>query len=375
MRIVLVGGGTGGHFYPLIAIAESIIARAKAEQIHLPELYYMGPTQYDAGSLFAYGITYVHCPAGKMRRYASLRNILDAFKTMYGIFVAIGKLYALYPDVIISKGSYTSIPIVIAGWLLRIPIVIHESDAHPGRANRLAKRFARYIAISYAETAAYFPSEKTALTGIPIRAELLLAPPQNPHDILEIQSDRPLIFIVGGSSGAVRINNLIIEALDELLPRYTVLHQVGEQNASVVKETSNALVKAREQLDHYHVRGFLDVASLHAGLCAAAVVISRAGSTSIHEIAVHKKPSILIPIPEDISHDQRTNAYTYARTGAATVIEERNLTPHLLVSEIERIMTTPNVRDEMQFAAGEFARTDAAEKISEILISIGHEHE
>lgn len=375
MRIVLVGGGTGGHFYPLIAIAESIIARAKHEHSALPELYYMGPEPYDAGSLFAYGITYVHCPAGKMRRYSSFRNITDLFKTFGGVLVAIVKLYILYPDVVVSKGSFTSVPITFAAWLLRIPVVIHESDATPGRANKIARRFARYIAISYADTASFFPSKKTALTGIPMRAELLSEPPVRPHDILEVQDDRPLICVVGGSTGATRVNDLVIEALDELLKKYTVLHQVGEKNAAVVKETTAALVEDKKSLGHYHIRGFLDVASWHAALSAAAVVISRAGSTSIHEIAIHKKPSILIPIPEDISHDQRTNAYSYARTGAATVIEERNLTPHLLVSEIERIMSDQNMYKEMSFAAGEFARKDAAEKIAEILIAIGNEHE
>lgn len=375
MRIILVGGGTGGHFYPLIAIAESIIARAKSEEVTMPELYYMGPSPYDAGSLFAYGISYVSCPAGKRRRYRSLQNIRDIFVTLAGIFIALVKLYRIYPDVIMSKGSFTSVPVVIAAWLLRIPIVIHESDAYPGRANNLAKKFAQYIAVSYAETAEHFPSNKTALTGIPIRAELLESPPREPASILGIQSDRPLICVFGGSSGAQRVNDLITEALPELLLKYTVLHQVGENNVAVVKETATALVEKKQLLEHYHMRGFLDVTAVHAALSAAAIVISRAGSTSIHEIAVHHKPAILIPIPEDISHDQRTNAYTYARTGAATVIEERNLTPHLLSAEIERIMGDQNVYKEMSFAASEFARTDAAEKISEILINIGKSHE
>lgn len=375
MRILLVGSGSGGHFYPLIAITEAVMARAKADGSPVPDLYLMGPHPYDAGSLFAYNIKYVHCPAGKLRRYFSFSNLIDAFKTFWGVFVATYKLFIIYPDVIMSKGSYTSLPVVIAGWFLRIPIVIHESDARPGRANRVGKYMARYIAISYPETVEYFPSKKTALTGIPIRTELLQDAPKDPFSILGIQSDKPLITVVGGSTGAERINDLIASALDTLLGSYTVLHQVGEQNVEVMQETTRVLVKDADRLNHYHIRGFLDVASIHAALSASAIVVSRAGSTSIYEIAIHHKPSILIPIPEDISHDQRMNAYAYARTGGATVIEERNLTPHLLSAEIERIIQDPNMVKEMSFAASEFARTDASDKIAEILIMIGTEHQ
>lgn len=374
MRIVFVGGGTGGHFYPLIAIAEAVLAHAKNNQELVPELYYMGPEPYDEGSLFSSSLTYVYCPAGKRRRYASFQNFIDVFKTAWGTALALGKLLHIYPDVVMSKGGYTSVPVVLAAWLLRIPIVIHESDASPGSANVLGGHFARYIAITYEEASLQFPQGKTALTGIPVRKELLLPAPTNAHDILGLTSAKPLIVILGGSQGAERVNDLIISMLRDLLPRFEIVHQAGPRNNTAVTQTARALVAEKDLLTDYHVYGFLNVQSMHAALSEAAVVISRAGSGSIYEIALHGKPSILIPIPEDVSQDQRKNAYAYARTGAGEVIEEKNLSPHLLVSEITRIMNSPDIQEKMHVAALAFGARDAAERIAEALIAIGRSH-
>ena len=156
MRIGFVGGGTGGHFYPLIAVAEEL-----REIDASLELYYFGPDPYNRELLETHGIKYILCPAGKLRRYFSIQNLLDAFRSFFGIFVAVWKLFVIYPDVIFSKGSYTAVPILIAARFLRIPVVIHESDAKPGRANRMARKFARYIAVSYDDAAQFFPAEKT----------------------------------------------------------------------------------------------------------------------------------------------------------------------------------------------------------------------
>lgn len=375
MRIVLVGGGTGGHFYPLIAIAEALHARAREGRELVPEIYYMGPEPYDDAALFGLGITFMRCPAGKLRRYASLKNISDMVLTIAGIFVALWKLYLLYPDAVMSKGGYTSIPVVIAAWILRIPIVVHESDAVPGRANRIGARFADYIAITYDDSIIHFPEEKTAQTGIPVRNKLLLPFQGNAQSLLGLEGKKPLIFITGGSQGAERINDLIVSALADLLPNYEILHQTGPGQEKIVTQTAEALIRDKELLVRYHARGFLDVERLHAAETTAALIISRAGSGSIYEIALHGKPSILIPIPEDISHDQRTNAYAYARTGAAEVIEERNLTPHLLVSEITRMMNDPEITLKMQKAALAFGVRDAGAKIADILVAIGKSHE
>lgn len=374
MRIVFVGGGSGGHFYPLIAVAEAVVMRAKEERRMMPELFYMGPEPYDAGSLFSSSITFVSCPAGKMRRYRSFSNVIDLFKTAWGAVVAFFKLFSIYPDVVMSKGGYTSVPIVFAAWLLRIPILIHESDASVGRANYFAAKLATYIAITYDDTIVYFPEDKVALTGIPVRRELLALAPPNARDVVGLLTEKPLILVLGGSQGAERVNDLILSALGDLLPQFEIVHQTGAQNEQIVEQTAKALFKDKDLLPHYHVKGFLDAKTLHSALSLASIVISRAGSGSIYEIALHEKPAILIPIPEEISHDQRKNAYAYSRTGAGEVIEERNLTPHLLVSEITRIMGSQEIYTKMVTSARVFGVKDAAERVADALIRIGDSH-
>ena len=369
MRIGFVGGGTGGHFYPLIAVAEKISTHPEQ-----PELYYFGPSPYDQDALAPHSIKYVYCPAGKVRRYASVHNFFDLIKIFIGIFVAIVKLYIIYPDVIFSKGGYTSVPILLAARFLRIPVVIHESDVTPGKANTLAKSFARYIAISWPETAEYFPKEKTALTGIPIRSALS-AKHADPLGQLGIPNDAPLIYVTGGSTGAERINNLILRSLGELLPYVRIFHQAGAVNEETVKKTARELLSDKpELLSRYYVVGNTDAQTVSLALQAASLAVTRAGSTTLFEIALHNTPAIIIPIPEEISHDQRTNAYAYARNGAALVMEEHNLTEHLLQSELLSMLEDTARYQAMQQATTQIHHQDAAQNIANILISIGHEH-
>lgn len=370
-RIVLVGGGSGGHFYPLIALAQHI--RLHTEISNEISLYYFGPNPYNLEDLKKYDVSFVYCPAGKRRRYFSLLNWLDAFKTFGGIFVAIWKLYVIYPDVIFSKGGYTSVPVTLAAWFLRIPVVIHESDAKPGAANILAGKFARYIAITYDDAAQYFNPERTALTGIPIRTELIERVPDAAVR-LGIPTDRPILLVTGGSLGAERINLLILESLKTLLPHFTILHQTGTDWADKVKGLAIAMYPNDGDLSHYFVKGTLTASEMNLAQNAASLIISRAGSGSIQEIAYHQKPSILIPIPEDISHDQRTNAYAYARMGAAHVLEEGNLTDSLLTNDILNILNNQDQYRVMAEAAGRFYVGDAAEKVLKILIKIANEH-
>jgi UDP-N-acetylglucosamine--N-acetylmuramyl-(pentapeptide) pyrophosphoryl-undecaprenol N-acetylglucosamine transferase len=368
MRIMFVGGGTGGHFYPLIAVAEVLERYPKK-----PDLYYMGPSPYDLEALRKHGITFISCPAGKLRLYPSIQNFFDLFRNFFGIFVAVYKLFIIYPDVIFSKGGYTSVPVLLAARFLRIPVVIHESDSVPGRANNLAKKFARYIAISYDDAVQYFDKNKTALTGIPIRASLKNSS-TDPFTEIGIPNDLPLIYVTGGSSGAERLNNLIISCLAELLPRYRVFHQVGKGKQEEIVLTTKSLIQDTNLQGHYYVQEIMPPEMVNSILNAASLIITRAGSTTLFEIAIHGKPSIVIPIPEDISRDQRSNAYAYARSGAAAVLEEHNLTKALLLAEIEAIIGNREQWQKMSAAAASFTTVDAADKIADILVSIGKEH-
>jgi UDP-N-acetylglucosamine--N-acetylmuramyl-(pentapeptide) pyrophosphoryl-undecaprenol N-acetylglucosamine transferase len=370
MRIVLVGGGTGGHFYPLIAVAESL-----HDAPERPELYYFGPDEYDAEALKTQQITFVYCPAGKVRRYFSIANFTDLFKSLYGVLVALYKLFAIYPDVVFSKGGYTSVPVVLAAKLLFIPIVIHESDSVPGRSSRLAAKLARYVGIAYDEVASYFPPNKTALVGIPIRRAIRQRYDKaEARAFLNIPNDKPLIYVTGGSSGAERLNNQIVDALPQLLQSVRVFHQVGQTNIPFVQERVQIKLEDKQLLEHYYLQGYLNQETVAMVLSAADIVITRAGSTTLFEIAQHETPAILVPIPESISHDQRTNAYAYAREGAAIVIEEDNISYNLLIQEINNILTDEQRYQQMVVASRSMQYPDAADKIAHILISIGKEH-
>lgn len=368
MRIGFVGGGTGGHFYPLIAVADAL-----NKSDYKPELFYFGPSPHDEEALGQHNIRYISCPAGKLRLYFSIQNFLDIFRNFFGIFIAIWKLYIIYPDVIFSKGGYTSVPILTAARFLNIPVVIHESDAVPGRANKLARKQARYIGISYDDAAQHFPKEKTALVGIPLRSEIK-HPPTDPFAVLGIPNDKPLLYVTGGSLGASRINELILQSLSDLLPNYRIFHQTGTANAEEVSLTAQGLLGNSPLLASYYVVGSLKPDMVSALMSAASLIITRAGSTTLFEIAYFGKPAIVIPIPEDISRDQRTNAYAYARSGAAVVIEERNLTHHLLAQEISTIISNPERYQSMSQAAKNMYIGGAEDKIANILISIGVEH-
>lgn len=368
-RILLVGGGTGGHFYPLISIAEAL--RESDENI---ALYYAGPDPYDRESLSAENIQFVSIAAGKRRRYFSLLNFLDPFKTFFGIGIAIIKLFVLYPDVVMSKGGYTSVPVVLAAAFLRIPIVVHESDSIPGAANKLAARFAHTVIVSYPETASLFPHPNVVYLGIPIRKALLLPPSPETLTTFNLDPNRPVVLILGGSQGAEMINSLVLNSLDELLTDFSIIHQTGAHNFDLCRTTADNLILDPALRKNYHPIPFISGTTLNDAYHVARVVVSRAGSNSIHEIALHHKPSILIPIPEAVSHDQRTNAYTYARSGAATVMEEGNLTDTLLRTEIDRIMQNEDIYTEMVHGTQSFAKHNAAEAIRTLLLDIAEKH-
>lgn len=380
MTIVFTGGGTGGHFYPIIAIAEALQDIVREKRLIAPALYYMAPNSFDEKALFENGIAYIHIPAGKMRRYLSVKNITDSFVTLTGTFSALITLFRLYPDVVMSKGGYGSVPTVLAAWILRIPVIIHESDAKPGRANLFASKFATKIAISFESAARYFPKNaqsKIARTGIPIRKALMRTEKEGAQQYLKLEKDIPSILILGGSQGAMKINEVVLTALPQLVSLANIIHQTGQAHFENVQAIAHVVLSKDTHADRYHPINYLSEISLQRAAGVANVVVSRAGASSIAEIGLWKKPAILIPIPESISHDQRTNAYAYAKTGAAVVVDEENLTPHILVSEIERIVKDPELAKRMGASADGFTDPDAARLLAgEVLaIALPHEYE
>lgn len=374
MKILFTGGGTGGHFYPIIAVAEAVYEKSTEKKILLPKLYFMGPSKYNPRALFDNNITFVQVPAGKIRRYFSLLNITDIFKTLYGMIVAVIKVFQIYPDVVFGKGGYGSFPALFAAKLLKIPVVIHESDSKPGKVNAWAGKFARKIAVSYPEAAKYFKNPNIAFTGLPIRREIMVPLSNGAHDFLKLEEETPVIVIMGGSQGAQKINDVIMDALPELVKRYQIIHQTGRGNFESVKQTMNVVLRNNTEAYRYYPMDYLNDLTLRMSAGVASVIVSRAGST-IFEIAAWGRPSVIIPLPKELSHDQTENAFSYARTGACSVIEEPNFAAHILTSEIDNIVNNKSVSERMSQAAKQFSHIDAAGKIADVLLEIGLEHE
>ncbi len=378
MKILLTGGGTGGHFYPLIAVAEELNETAKENRLLKPEMYFMSTDPYNETLLYENNIKFIPVNAGKIRRKISPENIilnfLDLFKTFFGVIGATWKMFLIYPDVVFGKGGYASFPALFAARLLFIPVVIHESDTKPGKVNKWGGKFARKVAVAYPEAAKFFKPEKTAYTGLPIRKETLDALAADSSEFFGFDPNIKTIFITGGSTGSKFINEAIMDVLPEMVKRYQIIHQVGEKNIDIIKETSNVVLQDSPNKARYKLYPYLNVVTLRRASGVANMIISRAGST-VFEIASWGKPSIIVPIPEPTSHDQRSNAYAYARSGAAIVIEEKNMAPGVLMAEIDRILTNPTDEQKMIDSAKAFARRDSAEIIAKELISIGLEHE
>lgn len=374
MKILFTGGGTGGHFYPIIAVAQEIRRVCAEQKIITPELYFMSDKPYNERALRDNDIKFLAIPAGKIRRYFSLMNFLDLFKTAYGVVKAIFSLFSIYPDVVFGKGGYASFPGLFAARILRIPVVIHESDSHPGRVTLWAGKFAARIAVSYPEAAKYFPAEKTAVVGNPIRREILFPAKTGAHEFLDFDKNLSTIFVVGGSQGSTKINEVVLDILPQLLTDYQVIHQVGKANYSELKKRADFLTNNNPNKNRYKIFDYLNDVAMRMTAGAANLVISRAGS-AIFEIANWGIPAIIIPIPEEISHDQRTNAFTYARSGGAVIIEEKNLTASILLSETKRILGDEKLRAEMKAGATAFAKPQAGQTVAEEIIRLALEHE
>lgn len=373
MKIVLTGGGTGGHFYPLIAVAQEINKIIDEEKIAHVQLYYFSDAPYDREALFENRIHFVEIPAGKLRIYFSLKNITDLFKTAYGVLVGFWNLFKVYPDVVFAKGAYASFPTLLAARILRIPVVIHESDSAPGRVTAWAGKFAQAIALSYTESVEYFPKEKTARTGQPIRPELEHPIADGAYEFLGLEKDTPTIFILGGSLGAQIINDAVLQALPELVQKYQIVHQTGKANFDEVVSRSSAVLDGSPLKNRYKPFAFLNPLSIRMAAGIAKVVVSRAGSM-LFEIASWGIPAVVIPITTTNNDHQRKNAYNYARAGAGVVIEEKNLTPHILINEIDRIVSDLNLHHKMAAGAHAFYVPGAARIIAQKVMEIGLSH-
>ncbi|HZX50131.1 MAG TPA: UDP-N-acetylglucosamine--N-acetylmuramyl-(pentapeptide) pyrophosphoryl-undecaprenol N-acetylglucosamine transferase, partial [Candidatus Paceibacterota bacterium] len=366
MKIVFTGGGTGGHILPIIAIVRELKSTYKDTDL---ELFYMGPEDKFGDVLLSQeGVQTFNVPAGKLRRYwgfaAFFQNLADLFIWIpLGIAKALKVLFFISPDLIFSKGGYGAIPATVAGRLfLRIPVFLHESDIVPGKANLAAQRFALEVFTSFPQTR-NFPPKKVLLVGNPIRTRLLSGSVQEAHQLFQLVGGKPVLLILGGSQGAKRVNDMLLSVLNDALSQFEIIHQTGYANFKEAEEEA-AVAAAEENLPYYHPIPFLNENEIRHAYAAADFIVSRAGSGTIFEIAALGKPSILVPLPESAQNHQVENAYAYAQTGAALVLEEPNVKPHFFLERIRNIIFAQEEMAHMSKAALQFAKPEAARIIA-----------
>ncbi len=366
MRIILTGGGTGGHLLPLIAVANKIKEKLGPEV----EFLYVGSgAEMEKKMMNENGIPNKHVLSAKMRRYFSLQNFTDVFKIPIGFLQSLWILLRFMPDAIFSKGGYVAVPVVIAAWIYRIPILIHESDSIPGTANQFLAKLANRVAVAYPSAQQYFPAGKVALTGNPVRFQVTEGDATMMRMQLGFTTARKTLLIFGGSQGSQVINNAVVKILPQLLSRYQIIHQTGEKNfEQVIAGAAEQGIKAGRE--GYFATPFLNANQLRDSFALCNLVISRAGASSISEIAANGKPTILIPLENSANNHQRMNAFALAKIGAALVLEEQNLGQHLLLEKIEEILSNNNLEQQMSAQIKTFYHPNAADVIANGVIEL-----
>jgi UDP-N-acetylglucosamine--N-acetylmuramyl-(pentapeptide) pyrophosphoryl-undecaprenol N-acetylglucosamine transferase len=365
MRILFTGGGTGGHLFPIIAVARELKKIKDMPDKKTLEMLFVGPETLGGETLAKEDIAVVNILAGKLRRYFSGHNFLDIFRVIVGFFQSLIILFSFMPNVVFSKGGFGSVPAVLVAWLYGIPVLVHESDSVPGLSVKITSLFAKRIAISFPRAATFFPPRKTALLGNPVRSDLFGGSKEQAKVLFGLSGDKPLILILGGSQGAKSINDVVFLALKGLLEKYEIIHQCGQDNLEDLKTLIGNNMPAG-----YHLFPFLDEPQMKQALAAADLIVSRAGSGSIFEIADSAKPSILVPLPDSAGDHQKTNAFDYATTGATLVLQQENLTPNFLLDRVGAMLGNPDLLGKMSAAAKTFAKPEADKVIAEELLSI-----
>ena len=317
-KIILTGGGTAGHVTPNIALLPGL------READFDITYIGSYNGIEKQLLKEQKIPYYGISSGKLRRYFDIKNFSDPLKVIKGFGQSIRLMRKLKPDIVFSKGGFVSVPVILAAKFCHIPSIIHESDLTPGLANKLAIPNAAKVCCNFPETLKYLPEDKAVLTGSPIRKELLSGNKENARKLCNFTNEKPVLFIVGGSSGSKFINDTIRGLLPELLKSYQIIHMCGKGN---IEESLNRTVGYKQF--EYIGSELNDIFSL------ADLVISRAGANSICELLALHKPNILIPLSASASRgDQILNAQSFEKQGFSVVIEEEIITPDKLLNMI-----------------------------------------
>ncbi|MBC5714022.1 undecaprenyldiphospho-muramoylpentapeptide beta-N-acetylglucosaminyltransferase [Roseburia sp. BX1005] len=347
-KIVLTGGGTAGHVTPNIALLPSL---RKASY----EISYIGSYKGIEKELIeAEKVPYYAISSGKLRRYLDIKNLSDPFKVVKGLGQSIHLLHKLKPDIVFSKGGFVSVPVVLAAKFCHIPVIIHESDITPGLANKIAIPAAKKVCCNFPETLNYLPKEKAVLTGSPIRQELLAGVAENARSYCHFNTDKPVLLIIGGSTGSKVINDAIRAQLPVLLKNFQIIHLCGKGNL----DDTLMNTKGYAQFE-YISQQLKDMFAL------ANLVISRAGANAICELLALHKPNILIPLSAAASRgDQILNAKSFEKQGFSYVIEEEKLTADSLQSAVDTVFSQ---KEDYIAAMKKSTQIDSIDKIMDLI--------
>ncbi|MEE3419757.1 MAG: undecaprenyldiphospho-muramoylpentapeptide beta-N-acetylglucosaminyltransferase [Lachnospiraceae bacterium] len=347
-KIVLTGGGTAGHVTPNLAM--------------VPRLREMGYDITYIGSIGGmeekliegYGMPYYAIHTGKLRRYFSMKNVSDIFNVLKGLGDAKKALKEIRPDIVFSKGGFVAVPVVRAAKSLGIPVICHESDMTPGLANKLSIPAARVVCCNFPETVKDIPNGKGVLTGTPIRQELLKGSKEKGLAFTGLKGEKPILMVIGGSLGAVAVNNAVRDALPELLAHFDVIHLCGKG------KVDEGLLNTEGYKQYEYISE--ELPDLFA---AADIVISRAGANAICELLALKKPNLLIPLSAKASRgDQILNAHSFEKQGFSVVMEEEEITTLKLCQEVEKLYEN---RETYIHAMAGSRHTDAITVITDLI--------
>lgn len=347
-KIVLTGGGTAGHVTPNLALVDTL-------KVNGYSVEYVGTRKGIEFELVQKAAIPMHCiSAGKLRRYFDFKNLTDLFKIELGFLQSLVLLLKIKPDVVFSKGGFVSCPVVWAAWLLRKPVVIHESDMTPGLANKLSLPFAKKICFSFPETEKHLKLSKRVLTGIPIRKALFKGDASEGRRLCGFTDNKPVIMIIGGSQGSQIVNAAIRESLGILLDEFNVCHLCGKGNLGEGRVGYKQFEYVNEELPHL--------------FAVADVVVSRSGATTLFELLALRKPSLLIPLASNASRgDQILNAESFEKQGYSKVLHQNDLSSEALISALS---ATFNDRRKMVDAMNGSNVTDGIEAVVSVIKSV-----
>jgi UDP-N-acetylglucosamine--N-acetylmuramyl-(pentapeptide) pyrophosphoryl-undecaprenol N-acetylglucosamine transferase len=362
VKIAVTGGGSGGHTSAAVGIAEALLARGIKRENILWIGSHVGVEQKVSDSA---RIAFKAIAVGKFRRYWSIDNLLDIPRVFIGLVQSLRILFHHSPSVVISTGGFVSVPVVVAAYILRIPIIAHEQTIVPGLANRIAGRLASLVIVSHEKAALHFQERKTVIIGNPLRAELRNGLPTRADSVqrLRLDSALPVLYVTGGAQGANALNKVVGEALPELLEKWQVIHQSGggKMEYGFTELTELASKLDPKLLHNYRImpyvgREIVDVLSV------ADAVLSRSGAAIVNEIIRLGLPSVLVPYPQSIGDEQRHLARALEEAGAAMVLEQSALTKDVLLSTLYQL--GPAERDAMRLRLRSLARDNVEEELA-----------